>query len=491
MSAREVIQQQLSHDETSDEFFPSIHKEHDTAPKFRDWPFGVVFWCHIALLLCVGLNYSSSGYQRIAQDFNLTLLEQQALAGSDDGGLTPEDLAKFERFVEDVYEYVQGYMPRIVLYIKVPACIVALILVDITLTCIRPCTKLFVQATLICCISSVIIFTLVVLIAVPSFFTLILACVVIGAVSFFACNVYPLVPFVAVNLKVALQGIGHNLGTYLWAIFFTYLCVVFVLFWFYTLFGLSFLLHIQCEDRKYPDETIHWEKDDDDDCQMGGGVFLLLVLSLYWTTNVIINYLRCTVAGVMATWLYAKDDARCCCSCAVWGSLMRGATYSFGSICLGSLFQGVVSCVRCVIASAKRNRDNMNNGHNTDCCGGLCFCIVDFVASISGKLLDYFSQWNYIYISLYGLSYIESGKAVMQLFEFKGWRLNAVGSQSIISERLTSFVLGNITFMVGLVTGGLVLLVERIVTMRHPGSEHESYVFGPLPNWRMIAFMYV
>ena len=170
---------------------------------------------------------------------------------------------------------------------------------------------------------------------------------------------------------------------------------------------------------------------------------------------------------------------------------MRGATYSFGSICVGSLFQGVVACFRCVISSARRNRDNMNGSNDADCCRGLCFCVMDCVANLGTNLLDYFTQWNFIYVALYGLSYTESGKAVMQLFDFKGWHLSTRGSESIISERLTSFVLSCLSCMVGIATGGLVLLVERIVTWQHSNTEDEfdSYVYGPLPHPGAVALV--
>jgi hypothetical protein len=462
----------------------------DNTPKFRDSLFGIVFWVQIVVMVYVAWMYSSAGYQRISRDFNWTQIEQQALADSDDV-VTPEKLAELQDLMEKAYEYMQGYRDRLLYYSKVPASIAALVFVNITLKWIlKPCTNFMVTSTLLCSVIFVTIIMIALLILEPCVFTLVLTCVVIGAVFFFACTVRSLIPFVTANLKVALEGIGQNLGIYLWAIIFSYVCLIWVVFWVYTFVGLSFILSIRCEDELHPEETQHWDKGGDDACVMDGRIVLLLLLSLYWTINVIINYLRCTVAGVMATWLYAKDDARCCCSSAIWGSLLRGATYSFGSICFGSLVQGAVAVLRCIISSARRNRDYMSSSNDTDCCGGLCFCIVDCVADLGGDMLDYFSQWNYIYIALYGLSYVESGKAVIQLFHFKGWHLCTRGSQSIISERLTSYVLAWVTFVIGVLTGAFVLLIEWIVTCQNPDPEHESYVYGPLPQWRVIAFMY-
>jgi len=265
-------------------------------------------------------------------------------------------------------------------------------------------------------------------------------------------------------------------------------CLLYVLLWFYVLFGLGFYEHFRCEDMKHPGETPEENfEDTGDDCSMNLGTFLLLLLSLYWTVHVIINFLRVMVAGVMATFLWAKDDARGCCSLAIWGSIFRGLTYSFGSICFGSLVQGAVSVLRWIISSGRKNRDETSSDNL--CCGGLCFCIVDCLVNLGGDLLDYFSQWNFIYIALYGFSYVESGKAVMNLFEMRNWHLTARGSQSIITERLTSYVLGCVTFCIGIITGASVLIIERIITLRNPDPEFESYVFGPLPHWRIFAFL--
>jgi hypothetical protein len=263
------------------------------------------------------------------------------------------------------------------------------------------------------------------------------------------------------------------------------------LLWFYVFIGLSFYESEQCEDKKHPEDTNmeqRYKNTDDDDCSMNTGTFLFLLLSLYWTTNVIINFIRVTVAGVMATWLYSKADARgCCCTVAIWGSLLRGFTYSFGSICFGSLLQGLIAVLRWITSSAKTNRSE--NNCCGDCCGGLCFCIVDCIANLGGDLFDYFSQWNYIYIALYGSSYIESGKAVIRLFQVRGWRMNQKGFESIITERLTGYVLGWLTFVMGILTGLSALAIERIVTLRNPDPKYDSYVYGPLPHWRWFAFM--
>lgn len=74
-----------------------------------------------------------------------------------------------------------------------------------------------------------------------------------------------------------------------------------------------------------------------------------------------------------------------------------------------------------------------------------------------------------------------SGKKVFELFRRKGW-------QSIITERLGNFVLAYLTFIVSILAGVTALLVESLVTLRNPDENYESYVYGPMPNWRVMCF---
>jgi hypothetical protein len=185
--------------------------------------------------------------------------------------------------------------------------------------------------------------------------------------------------------------------------------------------------------------------------------------------------MQVTVVGVMATWCFDKDEADGCCSSAVFNSLSRSLTYSFGSICFGSLLQGLVSVLRYAVESARARREN-----NECCCGcgSLLFCIQD--------ALEYFNQWAYVFVGVYGYGYLESGKRVMELFRARGWT-------SIITNRLVSYVLGFATFVIGVLTGCAALIVEHLVTqnLNDPTSDYNSYLFGPLPGWKFMAFGYV
>ena len=116
------------------------------------------------------------------------------------------------------------------------------------------------------------------------------------------------------------------------------------------------------------------------------------------------------------------------------GALARSITYSLGSVCMGSLYFGMVEII-----------------------GGLGSFLFSKGVPIIPRLLDRVLRkmngvvgevngWAFVYIGLYGYSYTSAARNVMKLFHNKGW-------EDIVRHHLA----GNIMFMasmtIGLVTG--------------------------------------
>lgn len=76
-------------------------------------------------------------------------------------------------------------------------------------------------------------------------------------------------------------------------------------------------------------------------------------------------------------------------------------TYSFGSVCLGSLLQALISLFRFIVEQARNQRDR-NDG--CDGCGSLFLCILECIASLLEDLIYVFNQFAFIYAGIYGLS---------------------------------------------------------------------------------------
>lgn len=164
-------------------------------------------------------------------------------------------------------------------------------------------------------------------------------------------------------------------------------------------------------------------------------------------------------------------------------SLHRSLTYSFGSICFGSLLHALISVLRFLVESARNQRDR-----DDECggCGALLLCILECLARLLEDIIDYFNQWAYVFVGIYGYSYLESGRRVMELFRARGWT-------SIVTNGLVGYVLSFVTFTMGIITGVAALIVEYFATqsLGDPNSEFDSHLFGPVQGWRYITFGYV
>lgn len=205
------------------------------------------------------------------------------------------------------------------------------------------------------------------------------------------------------------------------------------------------------------------------------------------------NTIQVTVAGVMATWCFDVDFAKNWCSSAVWTSLYRSVTFSFGSICFGSLMMALVRVIRYFIENAKKQRDNRQN----DTCDGgeMLICVLDCLINFFEEVLDYFNHWSYVFCGIYGYSYLQSGKMVVELFRARGW-------ETIVTNDLIGYVLGFTTFTVGLLTGVGCMCLERLVDSLiepdpidsdvatddlHLWGANHSFLFGPASHPQYLA----
>lgn len=111
----------------------------------------------------------------------------------------------------------------------------------------------------------------------------------------------------------------------------------------------------------------------------------------FLTTPLVVtqNAVQVTVAGVMATWCFVEQEAQSCCSPGVYSSVYRSLTYSFGSICMGSLLEAFVTALRVMIQSAR----NQSNERDDGGCGAIVLCLLECIAKCLENVLEYFNQW--------------------------------------------------------------------------------------------------
>ena len=246
---------------------------------------------------------------------------------------------------------------------------------------------------------------------------------VMGLVSFafgvcYAYFVWGRIPFAAANLNTALSAVKSNMGLAGVAYFFLFVAFGWSIWWSVAAGGAM--------------------------DGVGSGIVFLFLVSYYWVHQVLQNMVHVTVAGVIGTWWFVPDEASSCCSPALKDSFVRACTYSFGSICFGSLLVAVVQALR-TLQHMLRENDDFN----------FLVCIIDCILACIQSIIEYLNTWAYVYVGLYGYSYLEAGRNVITLFQNKGWT-------TIITDDLAQNVLLMMSVGIGLVSGLIGLIVAAI-----------------------------
>ena len=129
----------------------------------------------------------------------------------------------------------------------------------------------------------------------------------------------------------------------------------------------------------------------------------------------------------------------CCCSKEVSDSLFSSMTYSFGSICLGSLLVTPVYIIRIFIDYLQEDV--------------LLYCTCcNWLYSSLETIYSKFNKWGYVYVGMYGYPFTTSSQMSLNVLERRGWNI-------IISDDLITNIIGLIICIIGLTNGAVVLLL--------------------------------
>lgn len=114
-------------------------------------------------------------------------------------------------------------------------------------------------------------------------------------------------------------------------------------------------------------------------------IALFFFFSLLWSWEVGKNVLHVTVAGVVGTWWFAPDEACTFFSPSISDSFSRSTSYSFGSICLGSILTASVQiCHRFAKEARRHGRGNE-----------MLLCAIECISLFLERLVLYFNKWAY------------------------------------------------------------------------------------------------
>eukprot|EP00823_Brevimastigomonas_motovehiculus_P006643 TRINITY_DN5534_c0_g1_i1.p1 TRINITY_DN5534_c0_g1~~TRINITY_DN5534_c0_g1_i1.p1 ORF type:complete len:562 (-),score=100.76 TRINITY_DN5534_c0_g1_i1:470-2155(-) len=173
----------------------------------------------------------------------------------------------------------------------------------------------------------------------------------------------------------------------------------------------------------------HYERQGSESSSYGGVGFLLLV-SFYWVGQVIKNVVAVTVGGVFATWWFTPANQMP--QNPTWTSFKRATTYSFGSICLGSLIVAVIRALRAVAESGKNSNNNFLR------CAMIC------LLQCLERIMQYFNQYAFATVAIYGVSYTQAARRTWELFTQKLFT-------AIINDNIVGMVLMWSAISVGLI----------------------------------------
>jgi hypothetical protein len=183
-----------------------------------------------------------------------------------------------------------------------------------------------------------------------------------------------------------------------------------------------------------------------------------------------------TTAGVIGTWWWVPSEASSFWSTALNDSVARATTYSFGSICFGSLLVAIVQALRALEYQSRENDDMQ-----------ILRCIIQCILSCIESIIQELNRWAYVYVGLYGFSYLEAGRNVIQLFQNKGWT-------AIIADDLADNVLFMMAAAIGLASGLVGLIIglfdsSMFISLGFDNSAAPAFLIGFLAGFLFASII--
>mmetsp|Transcript_119900 Transcript_119900/g.334515 ORF Transcript_119900/g.334515 Transcript_119900/m.334515 type:complete len:473 (+) Transcript_119900:81-1499(+) len=141
--------------------------------------------------------------------------------------------------------------------------------------------------------------------------------------------------------------------------------------------------------------------------------WVLLLLSFFWTVQVLSNVLHVACSGLVARWYYNKQmDAP------VLRSTAQAFKNYFGSVCFGSLLIAIIQTLRALVRMAQEQAREDGN-----LCGEVMACCADCFLSMIESLAVFFNTYAMVIVAIFGLPFLEAGQGALRLFERAGIEL--------------------------------------------------------------------
>jgi hypothetical protein len=293
------------------------------------------------------------------------------------------------------------------------------------------------------------------------------------------------IPFAAANLTIACRVIEENYGV----VFISYVMLIFqfawIVAWALAVLGLQYInleaaggmsVDEMCDDQYmiqcavdpsctnagcamnqcYEGYTCHRRRDGGGkynkkfkyececdyaaDIAVNPGVYFMLLIAFYWGLTVVKNVVHVTVCGTAGSWwgvTGGNSGADLSHShTVVTHKFCRAMTTNFGSICLGSLIVAILKAIETAVEKSNKDDDSSAG------------CVLECILTQFRQLVEYFNKWAYVYVGVYGQSFINAGKSVFALIKSRGWT-------AIVNDDLIDNVLSMTALAVGCLASGL------------------------------------
>ena len=369
-------------------------------PEYRDAPFAIAFLVHMGVVFF------------FAMAWGLPSLRQKVEASADDG----EDSST---------ETVSLYG---LLLLCLVTCVISIGISAVSLRVMMHHAETLVQASLIGSVCFNAFYAIIFLMDGLFWYTGGWVIMFI-LTAWYARRVWKRIPFASSNLRTALSAIQTNAGVCALAYGIAALANLWTIVWILAVVGISFKESTCAAGVCKPDLNMV--------------TIIFLILSFYWTIEVFQNVLHVTVSGVVGTWWFDPQDALSVFSPSIVDSFRRATTYSFGSICMGSLLVAIIQTLETMVRQARENNRNQ-----------LLLCILECFLRLLARLAKYFNRWAYCYVGLYGFDYVSSGKKAIELFEAKAW-------MPITTDNLVHYCLLLVSIVVASLSGFLGMLLAE------------------------------
>ncbi|PJF17463.1 Choline transporter-like domain-containing protein [Paramicrosporidium saccamoebae] len=177
------------------------------------------------------------------------------------------------------------------------------------------------------------------------------------------------------------------------------------------------------------------------DDALHGALLFFVLFSFLWSSQVLANVLQTTIAGVFATHYFTPRGQRA--DKATSGAFSRAVTYSFGSVCLGSLIVALIQLLRIVLKSATEKNS---------IAGAVVDCILEWVES----LVAYFNYYAYTQIAIYGKSFVQASRDTWEL-------IKRHGVDAIVNDNLTGTTTSMLSLAIGFCCGFVSFLLSYLI----------------------------